>query len=84
VQHKESMEMNKIVILVVVVVVTAAAPQGNTDPQNSYQPYEYQYKVEDAEKNLFFDKAEASDQNGKVNKKKQIWPEAHFIICFLP
>lgn len=29
--------------------------------------YEYQYEVKDAEKNLFFDKNEVGDAQGKVN-----------------
>lgn len=64
--------MNKIVIVVVVAICsafmipfTASAPQ-NTPEILQYTPYNYDYKVEDAEKKLFFDKAESGDSTGKV------------------
>lgn len=43
----------------------ASAPQNNPEI-SKYQPYNYDYKVEDAEKKLFYDKAESGDESGKV------------------
>lgn len=67
--------MNKTVIVAVVVAIClafmipfiASAPQGTPDIQE-YAPYSYDYKVEDAGKKLFFDKAESGDSTGKVAK----------------
>lgn len=61
--------MNKIVILLACFLFLSldAAPQV---PQavngQRYSPFEYQYKVEDAEQKLYHDKTEAGDENGKV------------------
>lgn len=33
-----------------------------------YEPYNYDYKVEDAEKKLFHDKTESGDASGRVRK----------------
>lgn len=55
----------------------ASAPQNNPEVLG-YAPYSYDYKVEDSEKKLFFDKAEAGDDTGKVrgrtpSRKKNLW-----------
>lgn len=47
-----------------------AVPQnpGAINIQN-YSPYSYQYKVEDPEKQLYHDKTETQEENGKVNSE---------------
>lgn len=50
----------------------ASAPQ-NPPEILQYTPYNYDYKVEDAEKKLFFDKTEAGDSSGKVRVVKFSW-----------
>lgn len=65
--------MNKIVIVLAICLTfmcsfIASAPQ-NSPVASSYAPYNYDYKVEDAEKKLFFDKAESGDESGKVRRK---------------
>jgi hypothetical protein len=67
--------MNKTVIVVAICLtfmcsLTTSAPQNNPAVQK-YAPYNYDYKVEDAEKKLFFDKTETGDETGKVRKKFQ-------------
>lgn len=62
--------MNKTVIVLAICYTfmfsfIAAAPQKNPEA-SQYTPYNYDYKVEDAEKKLFFDKTEAGDATGKV------------------
>lgn len=62
--------MNKFVIAFIVLSICLSlnvqcAPQTNPEV-TSYQPYDYQYKVEDPEKQLYFDKTEAQDASGKV------------------
>lgn len=69
--------MNKIVLvpaicLTIMCTFIASAPQNNP-VDSKYAPYNYDYKVEDAEKKLFFDKAETGDETGKVRRK--IFPE---------
>lgn len=52
-------------------LLVVAAPQGNlSDKVQQYKAYDYQYKVEDAEKNLFHDKQEAGDDNGLVSRSE--------------
>jgi hypothetical protein len=50
-------------------VLIAAKPQNSPEIQK-YTPYNYDYKVEDAEKKLYFDKAESADDTGKVRVVK--------------
>lgn len=45
---------------------TTSAPQSNPEV-SKYTQYNYGYKVEDAEKKLFFDKKETGDESGKEN-----------------
>jgi hypothetical protein len=45
----------------------ASAPQNNPGALK-YAPYNYDYKVEDAEQKLFHDKTETGDETGKVRK----------------
>lgn len=62
------MEKSLIVLsicLTVTVSFIASAPQQGPETLK-YTPYNYDYKVEDAEKKLFFDKAESQDAAGKV------------------
>lgn len=55
-------------------LLVATAPQGNlSDRVQEYKAFDYQYKVEDAEKKLFFDKQETADDNGKVSKINRIF-----------
>lgn len=66
----ETNKMNKTVIVLAICSTfmfsfMAAAPQKNPEV-SQYTPYNYDYKVEDAEKKLFFDKTEAGDATGKV------------------
>lgn len=68
--------MNKTVVFVVGAICSvfmfsfiASAPQ-NPPEILQYTPYNYDYKVEDAEKKLFFDKSEAGDSSGKVRVLK--------------
>lgn len=63
-------KMNKVVIVLGVSLIfmfswISCAPQNNAEV-SKYKAYNYDYKVEDAEKKLFFDKSEASDETGKV------------------
>jgi hypothetical protein len=46
----------------------ASAPQDNP-AASSYAPYNYDYKVEDAEQKLYHDKTESGDASGKVRKQ---------------
>ncbi|EDW78289.2 uncharacterized protein Dwil_GK16351 [Drosophila willistoni] len=44
-------------------------PQAPETPE----PYEYQYEVKDAEKELFFNKNEGGDAAGKVSGQYSVW-----------
>lgn len=60
-----------------------AAPQ-NQDPEalkvQKYSPFEYQYKVEDAEKKLYHDKTETGDENGKVKGASYSFNKLHKVF----
>jgi hypothetical protein len=47
--------------------IVDSAPQQNAE---RYQPYNYEYRVEDAEQKLFHDKSESSDDSGRVRDEK--------------
>jgi hypothetical protein len=48
-----------------------AAPQSPEAARvQTYSPYSYQYKVEDAQQKLYHDKTETSDESGKVSGLK--------------
>ena len=55
----------QLLILSVLVIITLAAPQAQKE-EEKYEPFQYEYKVEDPEKQLFFDKNEMGDGTGKV------------------
>lgn len=64
--------MNKTVIVLAIGLTfmcsfIASAPQNNPTA-SKFESYNYDYKVEDAEKKLFFDKSESGDETGKVRK----------------
>jgi hypothetical protein len=58
-------------VIVVAICLTFMLPFITSAPQSSsqvekYSPYNYDYKVEDVQQKLYFDKTESSDDNGKV------------------
>ena len=63
----------QLLILSVLVIITLAAPQAPQE-EFKYEPFQYEYKVEDPEKQLFFDKNESGDGTGKV-KFNEVLPE---------
>ncbi|KAI9582157.1 cuticle protein 21-like [Glossina fuscipes] len=52
-----------------VVTMADALPQAPEQPE----PYEYQFEVKDPEKELFFNKNEAGDAQGKVQGQYSVW-----------
>lgn len=72
--------MNKTVIVFAICLTfmcsfIASAPQNNPKA-SQFQSYNYDYKVEDGEKKVFFDKSEAGDETGKVRKSfllEKLW-----------
>lgn len=60
----------QLLILSVLVIITLAAPQGQEEFK--YEPFQYEYKVEDPEKQLFFDKNESGDGTGKVKLRRKV------------
>lgn len=53
------------IFFALVLSVVDSAPQ-NVE-QYRYQPYTYEYSVSDPQQQLFHDKSESSDDNGKVS-----------------
>ena len=66
--------MNKTVIVLaicfafMVSFITSAPP--SVGEASKYSQYNYDYRVEDGEKKLFFDKTESGDESGKVCKER--------------
>jgi hypothetical protein len=64
--------MNKTVIILLTICLSFvyAAPQNSPVAVNAqkYSPFNYQYKVEDAEQKLYHDKTESGDESGKVSE----------------
>lgn len=56
----------------------ASAPQNNPVALK-HAPYNYDYKVEDAEKKLFHDKTESGDETGRV-RNQFLWKLQTFVI----
>lgn len=56
----------------VIVMVSAAPQRGGGTIQESYQPYDYNYKVEDPDQQLYFDKTEVANAAGQVKTIKRI------------
>lgn len=75
-RSSKSRKMEK--LLVVAICLTFMFPFTASAPQQAakYSPYNYDYKVEDAEKKLFFDKAESQDATGKVRETSRLCLEA--------
>ncbi|XP_063705840.1 pro-resilin-like [Culicoides brevitarsis] len=59
----------EIVVIAALCYFVYSAPQA----PEGYEPYEYQYEVKDAEKQLFFDKNELGDGTGKVTGRYSVW-----------
>ncbi|KAM7348338.1 pro-resilin-like [Cochliomyia hominivorax] len=57
------------VLMCAYIIVAYARPQAPEQPE----PYEYQYEVKDPEKELFFNKNEAGDAQGKVSGQYSVW-----------
>lgn len=55
------------ICLAIAFYIVDSAPQQNAE---RYQPYNYEYRVEDAEQKLFHDKSESSDDSGRVRDGK--------------
>jgi starvation-inducible outer membrane lipoprotein len=61
--------MNKSAIILAIslaLVLSSVDSAPQNVEQYRYQPYSYEYSVSDPEKQLFHDKTESSDDNGKV------------------
>uniref|UniRef100_A0A0A9WNI3 Pro-resilin n=1 Tax=Lygus hesperus TaxID=30085 RepID=A0A0A9WNI3_LYGHE len=62
-------------VCAVLVAVINAAPQqpaANQQPEKA-EPYEYNYKVEDAEKSVYFGKSEQGNEAGRVEGTYYVW-----------
>lgn len=50
----------------------SAAPQASSSVEvssNKYSPYNFEYKVEDAEQKVYHDRTESQDDNGEVRAR---------------